>query len=212
MTDLAADRRGALEHFLEVARDEVARVASSLDRERVAEAARCVCDAESRGGRVHVTGVGKPEHLARYAAALLSSTGTPATFLHGTEAAHGSVGQLRPGDVVIAISNSGETPELRACIEAVKGFDARVIAVTANPGSWLGRSADLVLEVGVEDEGGPLGFAPRASGLVQLMTLVALSVELETLRHFTAKDYARRHPSGVLGRRADAAQRRDPNR
>ena len=107
----AASRR-AVEDFLEVAPRELAAVAARLDRAALAAAAELVLEAESAGARVHVTGIGKPEHVARYAASLLSSTGTPASFLHGTEVTHGSVGQIRPGDVVIALSNSGATEEL----------------------------------------------------------------------------------------------------
>ena len=111
--------------------------------------------AQEMCGRVHVTGIGKPEHVAHYAAALLSSTGTPATFLHGTEATHGSVGQLQACDVVIAISNSGETSELLSAIAAARTFGVVVIAVTGNPDSRLSDGADHVLVAHVDREGGP---------------------------------------------------------
>jgi len=158
-----------------------------------------VREARSRGARVHVTGVGKPEHVARYAASLLASTGTPATFLHATEAVHGSVGQVAPGDVVIAISNSGETAELRAAVECVRGMGARVIAVTGGAGSWLARSADATLDAGVAREGGPLGLAPRASVAAEAIVLAALSAALERESGFTRAEYQRRHPAGRLG-------------
>jgi arabinose-5-phosphate isomerase len=156
-------------------------------------------EARARGGRVHVTGVGKPEHVARYAASLLASTGTPATFLHATEAVHGSAGQVAPGDVVIAISNSGETAELRAAVECVRGMGARVIAVTGGTGSWLARSADATLDAGVSREGGPLGLAPRASVAAEAIVLAALSAALERESGFTRAEYRRRHPAGRLG-------------
>jgi arabinose-5-phosphate isomerase len=162
--------------------------------------ARLVREAEERGGRVHVTGIGKPEHVAHYAASLLASTGTPASFLHGTEATHGSVGQVREGDVVIAISNRGETRELLDAVAAVRQMGAAVIAVTGAPESSLARAADRVLRAGVEREGGPLGLAPRASILAQILVLAALSVELQSSRGFDRSDYNRRHPGGSLGR------------
>jgi sugar/nucleoside kinase (ribokinase family)/D-arabinose 5-phosphate isomerase GutQ len=154
---------------------------------------------ETAGGRVHVTGTGKPEHVAHYAASLLSSTGTPATFLHATEAVHGSAGQVVPGDVVIAISNSGETAELRLAVEPVRRMQARVLAVTGNPGSWLGRNADAVLDAGVAREGGVLGLAPRASVAAEVLVLAALAAALEKEKGFTKADYNLRHPGGKLG-------------
>ncbi len=191
-----------LERFLSVAAREIERVAGSTDRPAIHEAARSILRAEKAGGRVHVTGVGKPEHVARYAASLLSSTGTSATFLHGTEATHGSLGQVRSGDVVIAISNSGTTPELLQVVRALRGFGADLIAVTGRADSPLGRAAGLVLEATVDAEGGPLGLAPRASILAEVLVLAALSVELERLRGFTRQDYQTRHPAGELGKRS----------
>jgi len=163
---------------------------------------RCVAlvrEARAKGGRVHVTGVGKPEHVARYAASLFASTGTPTTFLHATEAVHGSAGQVVAGDVVVAISNSGETAELRAAVECVRGSGARVIAVTGGVGSWLAGAADAVLDAGVAREGGPLGLAPRASVAAEMLVLAALSDALERDCGFTRAEYNRCHPAGRLG-------------
>ena len=196
------DADAAVEHFLDVGVKELTAAAERLDRSALVAAADLVRSAERAGGRVHVTGIGKPEHVAHYAASLLSSTGTSATFLHATEVTHGSVGQLIPGDVVIAISNSGTTAELLAGIEAVTAFGARVIAVTANPDSPLGRAAEVVLSVRVDREGGPLELAPRASVLAQTLVLQALSVELQAKREFTRSDYNKRHPGGSLGRKS----------
>jgi arabinose-5-phosphate isomerase len=151
--------------------------------------------------RVHVTGVGKPEHVARYAASLLSSTGTPATFLHGTEASHGSAGQVAPGDVVIAISNSGDTEELRGAVETVRALGAELVAVSGNVDSWLARASGVFLDAGVAREGGGLGLAPRASVAAELLVVAALAASLERARGFTAADYVARHPAGALGRR-----------
>ena len=191
-----------LERFLSIATREVERVAGNADRSAIHDAAKSILRAEKGGGRVHVTGVGKPEHVARYVASLLSSTGTPATFLHGTEATHGSLGQVRSGDVVIAISNSGTTSELLQLARALRDFGAALIAVTGRAGSPLGRAAGLVLEARVDTEGGPLGLAPRASILAEVLVLAALSVELERLRGFTRQDYQSRHPAGELGKRS----------
>jgi arabinose-5-phosphate isomerase len=199
-----ADSRRALEHFLEVVPRELAAAAARVDRASLAAAAELVLAAESAGARVHVTGIGKPEHVARYAASLLASTGTPAAFLHGTEVTHGSVGQLRPGDVVIAISNSGSTEELLRGIEALRRFGGRIIAVTARRDSPLARLADVVLEAGVAEEGDSLGLAPRASVLAETLVLAALSVQLQEAKGFTREDYARRHPAGELGKKSQA--------
>ncbi len=198
----SADAGRALERFLEVAPRELAASAERLDRAAVTAAAELVIAAESAGARVHVTGIGKPEHVARYAASLLSSTGTPAAFLHGTEVTHGSVGQLRPGDVVIAISNSGSTEELLRAVDALRRFGARIVAVTGRSDSALARAADVVLEAGVKEEGDSLGLAPRASILAETLALAALSVQLQEAKGFTRDDYAKRHPAGELGKKA----------
>lgn len=192
----------AVERFTATATAELRELAGKLDREALAGATRLILEAEAEGGRVHVTGIGKPEHVAHYAAALLASTGTPASFLHGTEAAHGGVGQIRSGDVVIAISNSGETRELLDAVAAAAGMDARIVAVTGRRSSPLGRAAAAVLEARVEQEGGPLDLAPRASILAQTLVLQALSVALQEARGLTREEYARRHPAGSLGRRS----------
>jgi arabinose-5-phosphate isomerase len=185
----------------DVAVEELAALRKRLDPRAFERAVALLREVEAAGGRVHVTGIGKPEHVAHYAASLLSSTGTPATFLHGTEAVHGSAGQVVRGDVVIAISNSGAT-ELVATADAVRALGARVIAVTGNPRSPLAARADLVLEAGVEREGGGLGFAPRASVAAELLVLAALSAALEAARGFTRAEYHARHPGGALGRKS----------
>jgi arabinose-5-phosphate isomerase len=184
-----------------VAVEELAALGKRLAPAAFERALALIRAAEAAGGRVHVTGIGKPEHVAAYAASLFSSTGTPATFLHGTEAVHGSAGQVVRGDVVIAISNSGAT-ELVAAVEAVKALGARVIAVTGNPRSPLAARSDLVLEARVEREGGGIGFAPRASAAAELLVLAALSAALESARGFTRADYHARHPGGELGKKS----------
>jgi arabinose-5-phosphate isomerase len=191
----------------DVAVEELIALRKRLDPGAFESAVALLRAAEAAGGRVHVTGIGKPEHVAHYAASLFSSTGTPATFLHGTEAVHGSAGQVVRGDVVIAISNSGTTAELIATVGAVRALGAQVIAVTGNVHSPLAARADLVLEAQVEREGGGIGFAPRASIAAELLVLAALSAALESARGFTRAEYHARHPAGALGKKA--AQREE---
>jgi arabinose-5-phosphate isomerase len=198
---VSADAREALE-VLDVAVAELARLRRRIDPASFDRALALVREAEARGGRVHVTGVGKPEHVAHYAASLLASTGTPATFLHATEAVHGSAGQIVAGDVVIAISNSGETQELRHAVEAARAMGARVLGVTGAPRSWLAAKSDVWLDAGVAREGGPLGLAPRASAAAELLVLAALAAGLERARGFERSEYARRHPAGALGKKS----------
>jgi arabinose-5-phosphate isomerase len=162
------------------------------------------------GGRLHLTGIGKCEHVAHYAASLFASTGTPATFLHATETSHGSAGQVVDGDLVIAISNSGTSAELLAAVAAVRGMGARVIAVTGGLDSPLARAADVTLDAGVRREGGPLGLAPRASVAAQVLVLAALAAARQAEIDLTPAEYQRRHPAGALGVRAQSQA--DPTR
>ena len=185
----------------DVVMGELSTLRRRLDTAAFAAAVRAIREAEARGGRVHVTGVGKAGHVARYAAASLASTGTPAAFLCPTESVHGGAGQVVPGDVVIAVSQSGETGELRAAVEALRRRRVTLIAVTGTPGSWLAREADVVLHSGVAREGGPLDLAPRASAAAQLVVLASLSAELEAARGFTREQFHETHPGGTLGRR-----------
>jgi len=187
---------------IDVALEELQALHGRLRAPDFDRAVELIRGAERSGGRVHVTGIGKPEHVARYAASVLSSTGTPATFLHGTEVRHGSAGQLVSGDVVIAISNSGETDELLAAVAAVREVGARVLAVVGDRASSLAHAADVVLEAGTSREGGGLGFAPRASVAAEVLVLAALSAALESERGFTRAEYHARHPAGSLGRRS----------
>lgn len=186
----------------DVALEELASLRRRSDPGAFAAAAERIRAAEAAGGRVHVTGIGKPEHVARYAAGLLASTGTPAVFLHATEAIHGGAGQVLAGDVVIAISNSGETAELKAALDCVRALGACVIAVVGAADSWLARHADCALDAGVAREGGGLGLAPRASVAAEVLVLAALSALLEEDRGFSNEDYHARHPAGELGRRS----------
>ena len=152
-------------------------------------------------GRVVVSGIGKSGHIARKIAATLASTGTPALFLHPAEAAHGDLGMVTKGDVLIAISYSGESSELAVVIPAVKRMGVPVIAMTGKPVSRLARIADVHLDVSVEKEACPLNLAPTTSTTVTLALGDALAVALLELRGFKPDDFARSHPGGALGRR-----------
>ncbi len=190
--------REALDLF-EVTGEQIAALRGRSDPAAFDTAVQLIRASNTRGGRLHVTGIGKPEHVARYAASLFSSTGTPATFLHATEAVHGSAGQIVSGDVVIAISNSGQTAELLQTVEALKRLGAVLIAVTGGVESALAQRADLVLDAGVAREGGPLGLAPRASVVAEVLVLAALAAALERECGFTREQYNARHPAGTLG-------------
>ena len=166
-------------------------------------AAQLILESQAHGGRLHVTGIGKCSHVSTYAASLFSSTGNPAYYLHGTEAVHGSCGQLVAGDVVIAISNSGETVELKATVLAVKNNGCRVIGITGNAESWLAKESDALLLAHVDEEGGPLNRAPRNSVLAEMFVLQALSAILQADVAQTPAQYVRRHPGGALGKIRD---------
>lgn len=152
-------------------------------------------------GRVVVTGIGKSGLVGRKLAATFSSTGTPAFFLHPVEGAHGDLGSLRRDDVIIAISNSGETAELNAILPALKSLGASLIAMTGREASTLGRLADVTLNAGVPREACPHGLAPTASTTAVLALGDALAVCLMQLKSFTEKDFLRYHPGGSLGQR-----------
>lgn len=202
----AADEAGprAGRRVLEVAARELASLAARHDGAALLAAAELIEASEAAGGRVHVTGVGKPEHVARYAASLLASTGIPTTFLHATETLHGSLGQIVPGDVVIAISNSGTTSECLLAARAVRDYGGRLIGVTGGLVSPLAELADVTLDAGVQEEGGPLGLAPRASVAAEILVLAALGAVLQERRGLDRKGYAARHPAGALGKQARA--------
>lgn len=190
----------ALEKFIETQRAEVERTLSAMDEAMFEPAARIIWEAQEKGNRIHITGIGKPAHIAGYMASLMSSTGTPTYFLHGTEAVHGSCGQLVAGDVVICISNSGETAEMKATAMAIRNNGCKLIAVTGNADSWLAKFAEAHLLAHAQNEGGPLNRAPRASILAETLVLQGLSVVLQERRAMTPQEYVMRHPGGSLGK------------
>lgn len=191
--------KAALAHFLDSAESQMSQFCKEINEEEIEKAADIILSHQANGGRLHITGIGKPGHVAEYMASLFSSTGVPCYFLHGTEAVHGSSGQLVSGDVVIAISNSGETVELKSTVRAIKNNGCHVIAVTGNGSSWLARESDAVLLAGVKEEGGPLNRAPRNSVLAEILVLQALSVALQVERDWDPVKYVRCHPGGMLG-------------
>ena len=197
---------------------------STFDAGRALELARATLDIEARAlealkerqgdgfiaalgamlacrGRVVVMGMGKSGHVGRKVAATLASTGTPALFVHPGEASHGDLGMVTPGDVVLAISNSGESDELAAIVPAIKRLGVTFVAMTGRVDSSLGRHADIVISSAVDQEACPLNLAPTASTTAQMALGDALAVALLDARGFRAEDFARSHPGGSLGRK-----------
>ena len=152
-------------------------------------------------GRVVVIGIGKSGHIARKIAATLASTGTPSFFVHPAEASHGDLGMITQKDVVLSLSNSGETDELLTILPLIKRQNVPLIAMTGNEFSTLAKLADVHLDVSVSEEACPLGLAPTASTTAALVMGDALAIALLEARGFTSEDFARSHPAGSLGRR-----------
>ncbi len=186
-----------MEHVLRTEAAGILALASRWD-ESFAEAVRMMNEA---AGRVVVTGMGKSGHIAHKISATLASTGTPSFFLHPAEAIHGDLGMVTEDDVVLAFSNSGETGEIIGILPSLRRIGARLIAVVGNPGSTLGKRADITLDVSVEEEACPLGLAPTTSTTVALAVGDALAIALMELHGFTADRFALFHPGGSLGRK-----------
>jgi arabinose-5-phosphate isomerase len=152
-------------------------------------------------GRVVVVGIGKSGHIAGKLASTLASTGTPAFFVHPGEASHGDLGMITPSDLVIALSNSGETPEILTIVPMIKRMEIKLIALVGDLDSTLARKATVALSTSVEQEACPHNLAPTASTTASLALADALSVAVLQSRGFTSQDFARSHPGGVLGKR-----------
>jgi arabinose-5-phosphate isomerase len=152
-------------------------------------------------GRVILTGMGKSGIIARKVAATFSSTGTAAFFLHPAEAVHGDLGAVQSDDVVVALSHTGETPELLRLLETIRRIGAHLIAMTGSPDSTLGRAADIVLDCGVDEEACPLNLAPTASTTAALAMGDALAMVLLVDKGFRQEDFANLHPGGGIGKR-----------
>ncbi len=188
----------ALAHeTLEIEADAVRQLRERLSSSFV-HAVRAILDVR---GRVVVMGMGKSGHIGRKLTATLASTGTPAMFVHPAEASHGDLGMVKDSDLVIAISNSGESEELSAILPVLKRQGVPLIAMTGGAESTLALHADIVLDSGVAKEACPLNLAPTASTTAQMALGDALAVALLDARGFKAEDFARSHPGGALGRR-----------
>lgn len=182
---------------LQLEASEIDALAQRLDH-RFSEAVSLILQCK---GRVVVTGMGKSGHIGGKIASTLASTGTPAFFMHPAEASHGDLGMITAGDVVIALSNSGESDEVLAIVPPLKRLGASIIAITGNDASSLAKAADIHLSAHVSREACPLGLAPTSSTTVALALGDALALCVLDLRDFTAEDFARSHPGGSLGRR-----------
>jgi arabinose-5-phosphate isomerase len=194
------DSRQALEagrRVLEIEARAVHELADRLD-ENFVRAAEIVFSCK---GRVVVSGIGKSGHIARKIASTLASTGTPAFFVHPADASHGDLGMVTRDDVMIALSNSGESGELLMIVPLIKRMGGKLIAMTGNPNSSLAREADVHLDANVVEEACSLGLAPTASTTAALALGDALAVTLLEARGFGKEDFARSHPGGSLGRR-----------
>ena len=181
---------------------EIEAAAVSALRSRIDERFVAACQLlHACKGRVVVTGMGKSGHIGDKIAATFASTGTPAFFLHAAEASHGDIGMITQADVILALSNSGETAELIAILPVIKRLGVGLIALTGRPQSTLGRAASVVLDISVAQEACSLNLAPTASTTATLAMGDALAVALLDARGFTEEDFARSHPGGSLGRR-----------
>lgn len=155
----------------------------------------------SSKGRLVVTGIGKSAIIAQKIVATLNSTGTPSLFLHASEAIHGDLGMVQPDDVVICISKSGNSPEIKVLVPLLKRFNNKLIAITGNVTSFLGKEADFTLNTYVEKEACPNNLAPTNSTTAQLVIGDAIAVCLMEMKNFTAEDFAKYHPGGALGKK-----------
>jgi arabinose-5-phosphate isomerase len=196
----AADKNAALgtaRRVLEAEAEAIRRLKDRLDE----NFPRAVSLAAACGGKIAVTGLGKSGIICQKIAATLSSTGTPAIFLHASDALHGDCGILAPDDLVIAVSKSGETAEIIGVLDVVKRLSLPVVALCGNPDSTLARYADICLDVGVTEEAGPFGLAPTSSTTAALAMGDALAMALMERRKFGRDDFASVHPAGSLGKK-----------
>lgn len=175
----------------------IANIAELVDQ-NFENAIHCINNSK---GRVIITGIGKSANIATKIVATFNSTGTPAIFMHAADAIHGDLGNVLEDDVVICISKSGNTPEIKVLVPLIKNYGNKVIAITGNTSSFLGANADYTLNTYVEKEACPNNLAPTTSTTAQLVMGDALAVCLLELKGFTSKDFAKYHPGGALGKR-----------
>ena len=187
----------------------IARKTIDLERDAIANLSHLLTDDFANAvkliynskGRVIITGIGKSAIIANKIVATLNSTGTPAIFMHAADAIHGDLGLILKDDIVICISKSGNTPEIKVLVPLIKSGKNKMIAITGNENSYLGQQADFVLNTYVEQEACPNNLAPTTSTTAQLVMGDALAVCLLELRGFSSKDFAKYHPGGALGKR-----------
>lgn len=182
---------------IETERDAIANLSNLLD-EDFANTVNCILSSK---GRVVISGIGKSAIIATKIVATLNSTGTPAIFMHAADAIHGDLGTVQDNDVVICISKSGSTPEIKMLIPLIKRGNNKLIAMTGNPDSFLAKQADFLLNTFVEKEACPNGLAPTTSTTAQLVMGDALAIVLLELKGFSSTDFAKYHPGGALGKK-----------
>ena len=189
-----------IEQARQVLRMEAAAIEALIPRidEQFVLAAQLILETK---GRLIVTGMGKPGHVGQKITATMLSTGTPSFFLHPAEGIHGDLGMVTEDDIVLAISNSGETSEVINILPSIRRIGAKIIAICGNAQSTLAQNADVVLDASVEQEACPLGLAPTTSTTAELALGDALAIVLMSARKFTANDFAVFHPGGALGRK-----------
>lgn len=197
MTPMDEELRNFAKEVIETESRAVSRMVDALD-EQFEKAVRLIVECQ---GSVLTAGVGKAGHIARKVSATLASTGTPSHFLSASDAAHGDAGSVRPGDVLVIFSYSGESDEIARLLNIVKKLSHPVIAITSTHTSTLGRHADVVIRTGSIEEACPLKLAPSASTTAMLALGDALALSVMKLRNFTAEDFALYHPAGQLGRK-----------
>ncbi len=188
---------GLAKKTIETERDAIAQL-SSLLTDDFASIVNCIIQAK---GRVIISGIGKSAIIATKIVATLNSTGTPAIFMHAGDAIHGDLGTVQDNDVVICISNSGNTPEIKMLVPLIKRGTNKLIAMTGNTDSFLAKQADYILNTYVEKEACPNGLAPTTSTTAQLVMGDALAIVLLEIKGFTSSDFAKYHPGGSLGKR-----------
>lgn len=188
---------GLAKKTIETERDAIAQL-SSLLTDDFASIVNCIIQAK---GRVIISGIGKSAIIAAKIVATLNSTGTPAIFMHAGDAIHGDLGTVQDNDVVICISNSGNTPEIKMLVPLIKRGTNKLIAMTGNTDSFLAKQADYILNTHVEKEACPNGLAPTTSTTAQLVMGDALAIVLLEIKGFTSSDFAKYHPGGSLGKR-----------
>lgn len=188
-----------LEKYIDCIKSELSEYIKYIGEENLNKAKDLIISKKNAGCRLHVTGIGKPSYVAHYIASLFSSIGIPSYFLDGTETIHGSAGQVLSGDIVIAISNSGETEELKKAICTLQKLGTQIIGVAGNNNSWLAQHCDIFLFAGVKQEGDNLNKPPRISILAEVIILQCLSIKLQEAVGLTENMYYQWHPGGSLG-------------